>query len=68
VVVEVDAAAGGVLRVRSSGGQGSHQLGAMARAGGLAVLPDGDGVVEGGPVTVMLLSEPPTAAVPVATS
>jgi molybdenum cofactor synthesis domain-containing protein len=68
VIVEVDGAAGGVLRVRSSGGQGSHQLGAMARAGGLAVLPDGDGVAEGAPVTVILLSEPPTAAVPLATS
>jgi molybdopterin molybdotransferase len=51
---------GGVLRVRSSGGQGSHQLGAMARADGLAVLPDGDGVAAGDPVEVMLLAEPPT--------
>ena len=51
---------GGVLRVRSSGGQGSHQLGAMARADGLAVLPDGDGVAAGEPVEVMLLAEPPT--------
>jgi molybdenum cofactor synthesis domain-containing protein len=67
VVVEVDAAAGGILRVRSSGGQGSHQLGAMARAGGLAVLPDGEGVAEGQPITVMLMSEPPTAAVPAPT-
>ena len=60
VVAQVDAGAGGALRVRSSGGQGSHQLGAMARADGLAVLPDGDGVAAGGAVEVMLLSEPPT--------
>ena len=52
---------GGPLHVRSSGGQGSHQLGAMARAGGLVVLPDGDGVAAGDPVAVMLLGEPPTA-------
>ncbi len=54
-------AGGGPLRVRSSGGQGSHQLGAMARADGLAVLPDGDGVAAGDPVAVTLLGEPPTA-------
>lgn len=56
--------AGGELRVRSSGGQGSHQLGAMARADGLAVLPDGEGVGAGEPVEVILLAEPPTAASP----
>jgi len=50
--------ADGALVVRSSGGQGSHQLGAMARADGLAVLPDGDGVAAGEPVAVMLLAEP----------
>ncbi len=61
VVAAVDPAAG-ELRLRSSGGQGSHQLGAMARADGLAVLPDGDGVAEGDPVAVMLLGEPPTLA------
>ena len=48
----------GALRVWSSGGQGSHQLGAMARADGLAVLPDGDGVAAGEPVQVILLGEP----------
>jgi molybdopterin molybdotransferase len=47
----------GVLRVRSSGGQGSHQLGAAARADGLAILPDGDGVPAGGQVRVMVLGE-----------
>ena len=45
----------GQWRVRSSGGQGSHQLMAMATANGLAVLPDGDGIEEGQPVEVMLL-------------
>jgi molybdopterin molybdotransferase len=44
--VKVDYADGGWL-VRSSGGQGSHQLAAMAWADGLAILPDGDGVGEG---------------------
>jgi molybdenum cofactor synthesis domain-containing protein len=33
--------------VCSAGGQGSHQLSALAAANGLAVLPDGDGVGEG---------------------
>jgi molybdopterin biosynthesis enzyme len=33
----------------------------MARADGLVVLPDGDGVGAGDPVTVMLLGEPATA-------
>jgi molybdopterin biosynthesis enzyme len=36
----------------------------MARADGLAVLPDGDGVGAGEPVEVVLLAEPPTAASP----
>jgi len=43
------------FRVRSSGGQGSHQLMGMATANGLAVLPDGEGVEAGAPVDVMLL-------------
>ena len=45
----------GVLRVRPSGGQGSHMLMAMARANALALLPDGDGVRAGGRVEVLLL-------------
>jgi molybdopterin molybdotransferase len=45
----------GVFRVRSAGGQGSHQLTAMARADALAVLPDGDTVEAGAPVDVLLL-------------
>jgi molybdenum cofactor synthesis domain-containing protein len=42
-------------RVRSAGGQGSHQLMAMATANGLAILPDGDGVDAGATIEVMLL-------------
>jgi molybdenum cofactor synthesis domain-containing protein len=60
VRVVVSAGPGGVLAVRSSGGQGSHQLGAMARADGLVVLPDGPGAAVGDPVEVMLLGEPAT--------
>jgi molybdenum cofactor synthesis domain-containing protein len=62
VRVVAEATAGGVLVVRSSGGQGSHQLGAMARADALAVLPDGDGVAAGDPVEVMLVGEPRSGA------
>lgn len=47
--------ADGAFRVRSAGGQGSHQLSAMATANGLAVVPDGDGVAIGGTVRVMQL-------------
>jgi molybdopterin molybdotransferase len=39
----------------SAGAQGSHQLTAVARADGLAVLPDGDGVDPGQPVEVLPL-------------
>jgi molybdopterin molybdotransferase len=63
VTAAVDGA--GVVHVRSSGGQGSHQLGAMARADGLAVLPDGEGVDAGDPVAVVLLAEPPAGTIPV---
>lgn len=45
----------GRVHVRSAGGQGSHQLHAMALANALALLPDGEGVTAGGPVQVMLL-------------
>lgn len=41
--------------VRSAGGQGSHQLSALAAADALAVLPSGDGVEAGDGVEVMLL-------------
>jgi molybdopterin biosynthesis enzyme len=45
----------GRLQVRESGPQGSHQLAATAMANGIAVVPDGDGVPEGGAVEVFLL-------------
>ena len=45
----------GAWHVRSAGGQGSHQLLAMALANGLAVLPDGNGAEQGGTVQVMHL-------------
>jgi molybdopterin molybdotransferase len=53
--------ADGRVHVRSSGGQGSHQLGAMAAANALAILPDGDGVSTGGDVDVLLLGDLPGA-------
>jgi molybdopterin molybdotransferase len=55
VRVRVERDAGGTLLVRPSGGQGSHHLTAMARAQGLAVLPDGPGVAAGDRVEVLLL-------------
>jgi len=48
---------GGQLRVRSAGGQGSHQLSAMARANALAVLPDGAGVEAGAAVELLVLGD-----------
>lgn len=45
----------GRYRVRSAGGQGSHQLWAMANANALALVPDGDGLDEGDPVEILLL-------------
>jgi len=57
----------GRVHVRSAGGQGSHQLGAMAAANALAVLPDGDGVAEGADVDVLLVEAVrSTASLPVA--
>jgi molybdenum cofactor synthesis domain-containing protein len=55
--VVVSIAEGGRLEARSAGGQGSHQLSAMASANGLALLPDGDGVKPGGRVHVLLVGE-----------
>jgi len=49
--------ADGTLAVRSAGGQGSHQLTAMARSHGLALVPDGDGVPAGASVQVLLRAE-----------
>ncbi|MGV3760106.1 MAG: gephyrin-like molybdotransferase Glp [Actinomycetota bacterium] len=48
----------GALVVRSAGGQGSHQLTGMARADGLALVPDGDGLPAGAPVRVLLQRQP----------
>jgi molybdenum cofactor synthesis domain-containing protein len=45
----------GRCHVRSAGGQGSHQLYAMARADGLAVVAPGQNVPAGGAVDVLLL-------------
>ena len=42
-------------RVRTSGGQESHQLHAMAEANTLILLPDGAGVVAGEQVSVLLI-------------
>jgi len=47
--------ADGAWHARSAGGQGSHQLSAMAEADGLAILPDGDGVAAGSQVKVIHL-------------
>jgi molybdopterin molybdotransferase len=56
-LVRVVAATGedGRWHVRSSGGQASHLLHAMARANALALLPDGEGVAAGETVDTMLL-------------
>ena len=47
----------GEYRVQSAGGQGSHQLSAMAEANALAVLPDGTGVELGDAVEIILLHQ-----------
>jgi molybdopterin molybdotransferase len=46
----------GRWHVRSSGGQASNLLRAMALANALAIMPDGEGVAEGEEVEVMLLT------------
>jgi molybdopterin biosynthesis enzyme len=46
----------GRVHVRSSGGQASHLLRAMALANALVVLPDGPGVQAGATVEAMLLT------------
>jgi molybdopterin molybdotransferase len=45
----------GRYHARSAGGQGSHQLFAMANASALAIIPDGDGIAPGADVDVLLL-------------
>lgn len=54
--VHADYGDDGRFHVRSSGGQASHLLRAMALANALALVPDGDGVPPGGDVEVMLLT------------
>ncbi len=44
--------------VSTAGGQGSHQMRAMADANGLAILPDGPAIEIGSPVSVMVMSRP----------
>jgi molybdopterin molybdotransferase len=46
----------GVWRVSRSGGQGSHQLTAMARADALALVPDGANYQPGDPLDIIVLS------------
>jgi len=55
VVVRI--ASEGRLEVRSAGGQGSHQMSAMAAANGLAIVPDSLGIPVGGRVAVLLTGE-----------
>ena len=55
VRVNGDFADDGRYHVRPVAAQGSHQLAATALADALAVVPDGDGVPEGGDVAVLLL-------------
>jgi molybdenum cofactor synthesis domain-containing protein len=56
VRVAASTGADGRWHVRSSGGQASHLLRALALANALALLPDGEGVEAGEPVETMLLS------------
>ncbi len=53
--VRVTEANDGAPRIRSAGGQGSHQLSGLALANGLAAIPDGDGVQTGDRVRVIML-------------
>jgi molybdenum cofactor synthesis domain-containing protein len=53
--VEVKMEEDGRYHVTSAGGQGSHQLYAMARAGGLAIIPPGAEVRAGDEVPVLVL-------------
>src|SRR5262249_51389669 len=55
VRVQVEMGPEGRYHVRSAGGQGSHQLYATARAGGLAIVAPGTQVAAGDTVAVLLL-------------
>jgi molybdopterin biosynthesis enzyme len=48
-------AADGSWTVTSAGSQGSHQLSVLAESNALAVLPDGDGVADGGTIDILVL-------------
>jgi molybdopterin biosynthesis enzyme len=48
----------GQLHARSAGGQGSHQLAALAAANALAVLPDGEGAAAHDAIDVIPLTWP----------
>jgi molybdopterin biosynthesis enzyme len=52
----------GVLTATPVAAQGSHQLWATAQAGGLAIVPDGEGIAAGAEVEVLVLD--PLALVP----
>jgi molybdenum cofactor synthesis domain-containing protein len=54
----------GRVHVRRAGGQGSHQLSALAAANALAILPDGGGAAPGDDVQTMLLASPVRASTP----
>ncbi|MEM7342170.1 MAG: gephyrin-like molybdotransferase Glp [Actinomycetota bacterium] len=54
--VVVAAQGDGAWHARFAGGQGSHQLRAMADANALAVVPDGQGIEAGGTVSVIYLN------------
>lgn len=53
--VVAEAGEDGRHHVRSTGGQGSHQLLATARANALSLVPDGEGIPAGGLVRTILL-------------
>ena len=53
--VRVSFGADGRLHATSAGGQGSHVLSSLGAANALAVIPDGDGIVAGETVAVLLL-------------
>ena len=53
--VHAELTTGGRYSASFSGGQGSHQLSAMAAANALAIVPDGDGISAGEDVDLILL-------------
>lgn len=54
----------GMTRVRPSGGQASHLVRSLAEANAFALVPDGEGVLQGGEVDAMLLEQAPAASLP----